>query len=116
MRSADESLTGSPVALREAYALAIFSGPVLLVYVTAQASLSFFLAPHHPALKLVLEPYLLLLGLILHVQWRHVSRTFQANDLPRPWWVLAADCLSFVTTFWALCVLVEAFLHQAKVI
>jgi hypothetical protein len=102
--------------LQEAYTLAIFSWPVLIVYAVAQASLSFFLAPHHPALKLVLEPYLLLLGLILHVQWRKVDRTLREHDLARPWWVATADCLSFVITLWALSVLVEAFLHEAKVI
>ena len=103
-------------SLQQAYVLAFFSLPVLLIYAAAQTGLSCFLGPQHSELKLVLEPNLLLLGLILHVQWRRVSNAFLAHDLPRPLWMAAADCLSFVITFWALWVLAEAFLREAGLV
>jgi hypothetical protein len=100
-------------AVQQAYVLAFFSVPVLFIYAAAQAGLSFFLGAEHTQLKLVLEPNLLLLGLILHVQWRKVSNAFLAHDLQRPLWMAAGDCLSFVITFWALWALAEAFLQEA---
>jgi hypothetical protein len=103
-------------ALQQAYIVAFFSLPVLLIYASAQTALSFMLGPQHTELKLVLEPNLLLLGLILHVQWRKVSNAFLAHGTPRPLWMAGADCLSFVITFWALWVLAEAFLREAQLI
>lgn len=105
-----------PPALHHAYGVAIFSILILAVYVAAQLVLCVFVARHQPNLKLMVEPYLLLLGLILHVQWKKVAREFRMEDYPRPWWIAAADCLSFVTTFWAFFVLMEAFLREAKII
>jgi hypothetical protein len=103
-------------SLHETYCLALFSLPVLLVYAAIQAGVGLVIAPANAELKLVIEPYLLLLGLILHVQWRRVGGAFLASGLRRPWWVIAADCLSFVITFWALGVLVQAFLQEAKLL
>jgi hypothetical protein len=102
--------------LRDAYYLAAFSVPVLLVYAAAQAGISLFLGPDHADLKLVIEPNLLLLGLILHVQWRRVSTIFLAHDLPRPMWMTLGDLASFVITFWAGWVLVEALLRSAQIL
>ena len=114
---AEQALTPeADASLQQAYVLAFFSLPVLLVYAAAQSFLSFLLGPEHSDLKLVLEPNLLLLGLILHVQWRKVSNAFLAHDLRRPLWMAVADCLSFVITFWALWVLAEAFLREAGVV
>jgi hypothetical protein len=104
------------VSLTEAYAIACFSLPVLLIYAAAQTGISFLLGPEHADLKLVLEPNLLLLGLILHVQWRRVGTIFLAHDLRRPVWISAADLASFVITFWACWVLVEAFLREAQLL
>ena len=103
-------------SLRQAYTLAAVGVPMLVVYGMAQTFLGLVLIRSQPELKLVTEPYLLLLGLVLHVQWRKVSLTFQANSLRRPWWIALADCLSFVITFWALSVLAEAFFHEAKLL
>jgi hypothetical protein len=100
----------------EAYLLAFFSVPVLLVYAAAQAGISLFLGPEQTALKLVLEPNLLLMGLILHVQWRRVGSIFMSHGLRRPLWMAAGDLASFVITFWACWVLVEAFIREARFI
>lgn len=100
--------------LYEAYTLAVVGWPLLAVYALAQAGLSFVIAPQHPDLKLVFEPYLLMLGLILHVHWRRVDRIFRVHDLPRPVWIVMADCLSFVITFWALATLLEALVHELR--
>jgi hypothetical protein len=105
-----------PPILQRAYGVAVFSTLVLAIYVAAQVVLCVFVARHQPSLKLLVEPYLLLLGLILHVQWKRVARDFRAEEYPRPWWIAAADCASFVTTFWAFFVLMEAFLREAKII
>jgi hypothetical protein len=113
----DNRAAPEPLApLGQAYVLAFAGLPILLIYAVAQASLSLIVGPNNPNLKLVLEPNLLLLGLILHVQWRKVSHTFRAHGLARPAWVAGADCLSFIITFWALCALGEAFLQQAKLL
>ncbi len=111
-----DSTTEHGGSLQQAYGLALVGLPLLLIYGAAQASLSFALAPHEHALKLVIEPHLLLIGLILHVQWRKVGSIFRDLGLTRPRWIAAADCASFVTTFWALTILGEAFLREAKVI
>ncbi len=103
-------------SLQQAYGLALVGLPLLLVYAAAQTSLSFVLGPDQHALKLVIEPHLLLLGLILHVQWRKVDRIYREVGLARPRWIAAADCASFVTTFWALAILGEAFMREAKII
>ncbi len=109
-------MTERTLSLREGYILAAVGVPILLIYGVAQSMLALFIAPKQPELKLVVEPYLLLIGLILHVQWRRVARTFREHGLTRPAWVAAADCLSFVITFWAIGVLVEAFLKEAGII
>jgi hypothetical protein len=102
-------MTGRTISLREAYILAAVGWPMLIVYGVAQATLALAVAPQHPQLRLVIEPYLLLFGLVLHVQWRGVDRAFRQQELSRPWWMAAADCLSFVITFWAVAVLMSAF-------
>jgi hypothetical protein len=102
------------VTMREAYTLAFVGLPILLLYALAQAGLSFLLGPHQPALKLVIEPYLLLLGLILQVLGGGVSAVFRDHQTPRPYWIAGADCASFVITFWAFGTLVDAFLREAK--
>jgi len=104
------------ISLRETYILATVGLPVLIIYTVAQAGVGLLFAARHPHLRLVLEPHLLLLGLILHVQWRRVALGFQLNGLPRPRWVAAADAVSFVTTFWALGGLVQGFLHEAGLV
>jgi hypothetical protein len=101
-------LSELPASLRQAYLLAGFSLLVLMIYAAAQAGVALVIAPRQEGLKLVLEPYLLLLGLILHVQWRRVGAAFLGEGLRRPLWIIAADCLSFVITFWALAVIVMA--------
>ena len=105
-----------PLKLQHAYGVAVFSTLVLTIYVAAQVVLCVFVARQQPSLKLMVEPYLLLLGLILHVQWKRVAREFRAEEYPRPFWIAGADCASFVTTFWAFFVLIEAFLREAKII
>ena len=115
-RLKDEVAPEQETVLRQTYQLAWTSIPVLLVYAAAQVGVSIFVGPKQGQLKLVLEPYLLLLGLILHIQWRRVSRDFFDLGLRRPYWIAAADCLSFVITFWALSVLVHAFLVEAGLI
>jgi hypothetical protein len=110
----EPSIEQPRVTMREAYTLAFVGLPILVLYALAQAGLSFLLGPHQPALKLVIEPYLLLLGLILHVQWRRVSAAFRDHQTPRPYWIAGADCASFVITFWAFGTLVDAFLREAK--
>jgi hypothetical protein len=109
-------MTERPATWQETYFLAWFSLPVLIVYAIAQAAVGLVIAREQPELRLVIEPYLLLLGLILHVQWRRVSRHFFRSGVPRPLWIAAADCLSFVITFWALGILIQAFLQEAKLI
>ncbi|MER3414740.1 MAG: hypothetical protein C4297_00805 [Gemmataceae bacterium] len=103
----------SPRAIRY---LAAAAWPVLLVYVSAQAGLGLLVAPRLPHLKLVFEPFLLLLGLILHVHWRRICVSLSEAGLKRPWYVALGDCLSFVTTFWALALLVEAILHELRIV
>jgi hypothetical protein len=111
-----DEATPLPQTLHHAFGVAVFSILVLVVYVPAQVALCFFLAPNQHHMKLMIEPYLLLLGVILHIQWRRVGRTFLAEDYPRPIWIVAADCVSFVTTFTAFYILIEAFLREAKII
>lgn len=101
-------------SLQEAHLMAYLNAGALLVYVGAQTSLSLLFGRDNAPLKLVLEPYLLLLGLILHVQWRSISRIFRDHAQPRPTWIAAGDCLSFVITFWALVTLTQAFIQQLK--
>jgi hypothetical protein len=91
--------------------LAWFGLPVLFVYACAQGAISLFVGAQHQHLKLVIEPNLLLLGLILHVHWRHVGTLYAELGQDRPWWIGLADCVSFVITFWALWVLLEVFMH-----
>jgi hypothetical protein len=103
---------GQPAAVplpTEALVLTCAGWPLLVFYAAAQAGLSFVVVPHRPELKLVVEPYLLLLGLILHVHWRRVTHLCQRVDMPRPVCVAVADCLSFVITFWAMAALADAF-------
>jgi hypothetical protein len=106
----------APGDLREALLIACFSLPTLLVYAVAQSCIYFLLGPNKNGLKLMLEPYLLILGFILHVQWRRVAHIHRYHGQPRPTWMLTGDCFSFVITFWALWTLVEAFLREAKLI
>jgi hypothetical protein len=106
----------NPSALREALLISCFSIPVLVIYASAQACIYFLLGPNKTALKLVIEPYMLILGFILHVQWRRVAHIYRDEALPRPTWMAAGDCFSFVITFWAIWTLVEAFLVQAKIL
>jgi hypothetical protein len=120
---ADEALAvpvdpAAAAALREAFVISATSLPVLVIYSAAQAALGLGLAAHQHQhqLKLMVEPYLLLLGLILHVQWRRVARNYRGAGLPRPGWVAACDCVSFVTTFWAFWAFAEACLRAAKVL
>jgi hypothetical protein len=102
--------------LPEVHLMACIAVPALLVYAAAQTGLCVALGGReHASLRLVVEPYLLLLGLILHVLWRRTDQTYRAYDQPRPRWMAAADCVSFVITFWALFTLLEAFLQQARV-
>ena len=110
------SLPATPPGLREATTIACFSMPVLCIYGVAQSCIYCLLGPAQNGLKLVIEPYLLILGFILHVQWRRVAHIYRDHDLSRPTWMLMGDCLSFVITFWALWTLVQAFLRQAKLI
>lgn len=107
-------MTDPSTLLRQTYLLAAFSVPVVVVYAAAQTCIAVLVAPANAALRLVLEPYLLLLGLILHVQWRRVGGVFSSLGLNRPLWIVAADATSFVVTFWAVSVLVLAFLHEAR--
>jgi hypothetical protein len=109
-------MTDRSAAMQEAYWLAWFNVPVAAIYAAAQAAVSFMLAREHVNLKLVIEPHLLLLGVILHVHWRRVDRIHRELEISKPWWMSAADCLSFVVTFWALATLGEAFLRAAKLI
>ena len=98
----EEPLTSRPQLPLEAAILGLVGWGVLIFYMTAQVLLSFTLEHGRwLELKLSLESYLLLLGLILHVQWRRVERLVWESGLGRPWWLMLADCLSFVTTFWA---------------
>lgn len=103
-------------AVRDAYIVAAVSLPILFIYAVAQTGVSVSVGPERPDLKLVIEPYLLLLGVILHVQWRRVTRTLAEQEVPRPLWIAGCDMTSFVITFWALASLAEAALQQAKVI
>lgn len=96
-------------SVREAYVLALTGWPMLALYALAQASLSFVVSVERPELKLVLEPYVLFFGLILHAQWRRVRSVFELLGLRRPRWIAVADCASFIITFWALSVLAQAF-------
>jgi hypothetical protein len=107
-------MTERSATLQQTYYLAAFSIPVLILYAAAQVSVALLVGPDNGSLKLVVEPYLLILGLILHVQWRRVGGVFRAEGLTRPVWVIAADCLSFIVTFWALSVLTLAFLQEAR--
>jgi hypothetical protein len=107
-------MTERSATLQQTYYLAAFSVPILVFYAAAQTAVALLVAPANASLKLVLEPYLLILGLILHVQWRRVGGVFHSEGLPRPLWIVAADALSFVITFWALGVLATAFLQEAK--
>lgn len=98
----DELGQSSPQLPLEAVVLGLVGWGVLIFYMVAQSLLAFALAQARwLELKLSLETYLLLLGLILHIQWRRVDRLVWEAGLPRPWWLSLADCLSFVTTFWA---------------
>jgi len=107
-------MTEQTSTFKQTYYLAAFSAPVVVLYALAQSAVALFVAPANAQLKLVLEPYLLILGLILHVQWRRVGMVYQAEGLPRPAWIIAADALSFVITFWAFGVLVLAFCQEAR--
>lgn len=100
------------VSLQEAHLMACLNAGALLVYLAAQATLSLLFGRENAPLKLVLEPYLLMLGLVLHIQWRTISRTFREHEQPRPTWIAAGDCLSFVVTFWAVFTLTHAFIQQ----
>src|SRR5262245_8142209 len=103
--------------LPEVQLMACIALPALLVYAAAQTGVCTALGgKQHAMMRLVVEPYLLMLGLILHLLWRRTDQTYRAHSLPRPGWMTAADCVSFVTTFWALFTLVEAFLQQAKIL
>lgn len=102
--------------LQEAFLIACMSMPTLAIYATAQSCVYFLLGRGQNELKLMIEPFLLILGFILHVQWRRVAHIHRDQDRPRPTWMLVGDCLSFVITFWALWTLAEAFLRQAKLI
>lgn len=91
-----------PALPLEARVLGLVGWGVLIFYIAAQMLLSMALLHERwLELKLSLETYLLLIGLILHVQWRRVERLVWENGGARPWWLMLADCLSFVTTFWA---------------
>jgi hypothetical protein len=97
-----DDLASPPALPLEAVVLGSVGWGVLIFYMTAQVLLSFTLTEARwLELKLSLETYLLLLGLILHVQWRRVERLVWEAGLPCPWWLTSGDCLSFVTTFWA---------------
>jgi len=109
-------MTDDRALLRQTNVVAAFSAPIVLLYATAQTCVAVFVAPANAALRLVLEPYLLLMGLILHVQWRHVSGVYRSLGLPRPTWILVADAVSFVITFWAVAILLGAFFHQARLL
>lgn len=98
----EEPLGEPPSLPLEAVVLGIVGWGVLIFYMTAQVLLSVaLLNGRWLELKLSLETYLLLLGLILHIQWRRVERLVWEQGMARPWWLVLADCLSFVTTFWA---------------
>ena len=114
MTMGPSTTTGSTLA--EAHLMAGICVPTLVVYAAAQTGISLTLGRDLPGLKLMLEPFLLLLGATLHVLWRRVTLTYYQHDLPRPAWMAACDCASFVTTFWALYTLAEAFVVQAKVL
>ncbi len=86
----------------------------LVVYIGAQTSIALLFGRDQASLKLVLEPFLLLLGLVLHIQWRTIGGTFLEHGLRRPLWVAVGDCASFMVTFWALVVLADAFFHQVR--
>jgi hypothetical protein len=101
------------MTLTEAYAMAYFSAMVLVIYLGLQSGLSLAFGRDNPPLKLLLEPFLLCLGLILHVHWVKVTKTFQEHALRRPRWISAADALSFMISFWAVWCIVEAFLQRA---
>lgn len=109
-------MTDRAASIQEACWLARFNVPVAVIYAAAQAAVSLMLGQEHVNLKLVIEPHLLLLGVILHVQWRRVDRIHRTLAIPKPWWMSAGDCLSFVVTFWALATLGEAFLRAAGLI
>lgn len=102
-------MTERSVSIQQAYFLALASLPVLAVYAVVQTTVGLVIGPEYPNLKLVIEPYLLLLGLILHVQWRRVDLLFRCNEVARPGWIITADCASFMTTFWAVWTLAQAF-------
>lgn len=106
----------APLSVGHALGMAYFSVVVLVVYIGAQSGLTLLFGRDNPPLKLVVEPYLLALGLVLHVHWRKITVAFREHGLVRPRWIATADCLSFMTTFWALWSLVEAFLQKAKLI
>lgn len=97
------------LSLPEAYAMAYFSTVVLVIYAAAQTSLAVVFGRTNPLLKIFMEPYLLILGLVLHVHWRKIDHTFRNHELRRPRWMAVADCLSFVITFWALWIICESF-------
>jgi hypothetical protein len=109
----DSPSAASTQTLREAYVMAYFSAIVLVIYAIVQAGLVFVLAPDNPKLKLMVEPYLLLLGLVLHVQWRRVHRTLNEHGLTRPIWIATGDCMSFVITCTCTWMLFQAFLDEA---
>lgn len=116
MEAANKMSTSARVlSLTEAYAMAYFSAIVLIFYAGAQTSLALMFGRANPPLKMFIEPYLLILGLILHVHWRKIDQSFRHHDLIRPRWMMVADCLSFIITFWAVWVILEACLSNAKV-
>ncbi|MCS7017317.1 MAG: hypothetical protein NZM42_14530 [Gemmatales bacterium] len=103
----DASIEPPPLPL-EARVLGIVGWGVLIFYMTAQVLLSIaLLHGRWLELKLTLETYLLLLGLILHVQWRRIERLVWEAGRARPWWLTVGDCLSFVTTFWACGIIIH---------
>jgi len=98
----------------EAVVLAAAGWPILLIYAAAQTALCIFVFPDQPGLKLVVEPYLLLLGLILHVHWRRVTWLCEQVRALRRWWITLADCVSFVITFWAVAALAAGFVESLR--
>ncbi len=88
----------------------------LFVYVGLQSGLSLLFGGGNPQIKIMVEPFLLALGLLLHVHWRKVTQAFREYEQERPRWVAVCDALSFMISFWALTSLAEAFLQKAKLI
>lgn len=107
---------GHAMNLQEALLMGYFSAGLLVIYAGLQSALSIFFGGANPQVKMLIEPFMICIGLALHVQWRKVTLTIRDHDLERPRWVAVGDALSFMITFWAFCCLIEAFLQKAKLL